>query len=193
MPFRQISIFFAAISISAVAPVNAQDASEAPPFLDPYVGDNIRGGEWRSSNPDYEPGSDQPAEYGLRYDWGPYKQHMTGELLGIYPSDEGEKEILYWTLYAFWNPVTKVVTALQINWNGSTGDGTMSLGENGEVIIEQIFFGIDGSETHMRHVEFMAPDKQSFLSVVHEKDDKGEWVLKDEWTWKQTAKKKGEK
>jgi len=77
--------------------------------------------QWRTINPDYQEGGKQPAEYGLRLRMMPDQRHATGELTGVYSDG---REALYWSLLAFYNPVTEQVVLQQIGW-----DGTLLRGE----------------------------------------------------------------
>ncbi len=183
---------FAVFSAGQVAanPNSAAEKPETPTVaLEKLLGEVIRGGEWRTPNPDYKPGENAPTHYSTRYSWGPYKQHVTGELVGIFKTDEGEKEIRFWTLYAFYNPVIRKAEAYQIGWNGSIATGSMYRNADGNLQIEQTFFGVDGSEKDMKHEEKMDKSGDWFMSDVFEKNAAGNWVEARDWIWTKHSKR----
>ncbi|WP_425410926.1 hypothetical protein [Hyphococcus sp.] len=168
--------------------LNTASAEEENSPINALMGDLVRGEEWLTPNPDYEPGGQQPKDWGVRYRWGPYKQHVTGELFGVFlPSDDssgGEtREVQYWTLYAFYNPVTKMGSALQVNWTGSFADGDMYLDDTGRLVMDQTFFGVDGSAKEVRHLFVMDESGESHSADVYEKNESGEWVKMRDWVW----------
>lgn len=144
---------------------------------------DLVGGEWRTPNPDFGKDEYQAKEYVLRYKWGPYRQHVIGELLGTFESDEGEKQILFWTIYAIHNVQTGQTSALQINWDGSLGDGTLSRGEDGRIIADQTFYWANGKTERIRHVDTVDPSGKTYTSETFEMNADGQWQEKNKWTW----------
>lgn len=77
-----------------------------PSKLASQVGHLLTGsGRWRASNPEYEPGSDEPVQYAMNYRWGPYRRHVVAEIVSIYEGGKREKD---WSLYTTHNPVTGI-------------------------------------------------------------------------------------
>lgn len=183
--FRYVAVMLAfMLAGPATAQSDGDDAPEAPKAaLEKLHGDVVRGGEWRTPNPDYKAGEEAPTHYVLRYNWGPYKQHITGELGGIYQTEKGEKEIRYWTMYTFYNPITRVAEASQIGWNGSIGIGPMHRNIDGNLQIDQVFYGVDGSKKDVRHIEKVDKSGDWFVSSVFEKDAADNWVKGRDWIW----------
>lgn len=158
-------------------------ASTTSDKLTEFFGVLIDGGEWRTPNPNHEAGSSAPTEFILRYRWGPYEQHMVGELLGHFAHAGGSQERLFWTLYAIHNPVTDEVQVSQIGANGALAEGRIETSDDGKHIIEQTLYGPDGSTKELRHEETFAEDRKSYTSYVFERNENGEWVKVRDWIW----------
>ncbi len=156
----------------------AQDLSP----LEPLVGKLIDGGEWRTPNPD-RADENQPDSFALRYEWGPHRRHMVGELVGIFAERGGEREVRYWTLYMFYNPASREARAMQVGWNGAIADGVAFVDADGRVVIEQTLQAPDGSTSEIRHVETFDASGESYRAEVFGRDADGEWQPMREWLW----------
>lgn len=178
-----VTLLFSGLALPVQGTEESVEPTSPAKALEALMGDLVRGGEWRTPNPDYKEGENAPTHYSLRYSWGPYKQHVAGELLGVFETQEGEKLVRFWSLYTFYNPVTGEAAAHQIGWNGSIGSGVIFRDGENHVNVEQRFFGIDGSLKDVRHVETMNAARDQFLSDVYEKNEEGEWTEARDWVW----------
>lgn len=169
--------------LSATGATPATETSRTQAMLERYWGAMLEGGEWRTPNPGFSDPETTPREFALRWRWGPHHQHIQGDLLGIFDREDGDAEVLYWTLYLMHNPVTDEVTALQVGWDGSIATGPVSLTADGHVVLNQLLYNADGTVKAIRHQEIMEEDGNRYRSNVFERGDGGDWVLKREWTW----------
>jgi hypothetical protein len=164
-----------------------EGATRTQAVMEEVWGAMVEAGEWRTRNPDFSDARTTPEEFALRWRWGPHRQHVVGELLGVFDTAEGEKTALYWSLYAWHNPVTGEVTALQIGWDGSMAVGPMRRADDGRILVDQILYGSDGTSKALRHEEVLHPDGDAYDSNVYEQDDAGEWELKRRWVWRRAS------
>ena len=136
--------------------------------------------EWRTPNPDYEPGKRKPKEYAIQMRLQPDGRHALGELMGVY--DDGSR-VTYWSMIAMYNPVTEKVVTQQVGW-----DGTLLYGENdvrsGDTeIIDMIEYNVNGTMSFSRHeAKHIGNDTRD--SDVYIRDADGGWALQAEWTWR---------
>ena len=108
---------------------------------------------------------------------------MVGKLLGVFDGDGSERETLFWSLYAIHNPVTDDVHVSQIGSNGALARGRIVKVTDGKHVIEQIFYGPDGSMRAIRHEETFAADGESYTSDVFERGENGAWEHVRNWVW----------
>ena len=136
-------------------------------------------GYWRAPNPEYLPNTDQPEAYGIRFKMSQDKSHATGELFGIFPD---EREVQYFSMLAFYNPVTDRVITQQIGWNGLylSGENPVQPGE--KQILDMIEYAPNGAMKIGRHVMHFG-DASTHRSDAYELDETGSWQLRAEWTW----------
>lgn len=176
--FRLILIFLGLL-IAAGSAV-AQTPMEA------HLGWRLEGsGQWRTPNPDHDPTDpNSPIEFGLNFAWGPHRQHVTGELVGL--TQDG-RSARYQTLYVFLDPMTDTIITQQVAWDGTFGEGrrpapSEALGVGGSETVDIVFRRVDGSAQVVRHVNTLtAPDQEA--SRVFERGDDGHWELQREWIW----------
>ncbi len=178
----------AVLALAAVAafPASAEDEpkSRTEIAMEKQWGAMLKGsGEWRTPNPGFADPKTTPKEYAVRFRWGPYRQDVSGELVGVFETDKGPKEARFWNFYSYHNPVTDEILLVQVNWDGAMGSGPMSVAPDGVETIDQIFYHPDGKMRVERHVtKHVSADAHE--SDVYERDEKGEWKLVREWTWR---------
>ncbi|MBI1392725.1 MAG: hypothetical protein GC152_08295 [Alphaproteobacteria bacterium] len=140
--------------------------------------------DWRTPNPEYAPGGSEPQEYGIRYEFGPNGQTVTGELSGVFSTDEGERRAPYWRFFSYVDPATDGIVFLQIGWNGAVGAGRFI--DTGDDAIDerliQTFTAPDGSTSELRHDTVWTSETERRSSVFG-RDEAGEWALQQEWIW----------
>ncbi len=171
----------AVIAAAAVAGGRAAAQDEAPGPLERHMQRILTGdGQWRTPNPDYEPGESRPREYGLRFRLSEDKSHATGELTGRY--DDG-REVVYFSMIALYNPVTEKVITQQIGWNGAYHRGEIPVQAGDRQVIDMIEYSPNGAIKLGRHqMHFRSDDVHDGDSYVL--DDNGAWTLRAQWTWR---------
>lgn len=177
---------FLAIFLSSVAALAAEDAA-APrsTSLAQEKGYLLSdSGQWRTRNRDFEPGTEQPKEFGLNYRWGPHRKHIVGELIGI---GESGGTAVYATVYFTFNPVSQQVHADLVSWDGTLGPAIDRRIDANHRVIEGVFYKPDGTVTSNRHT-FELIDSHSYISRSYDLNDEGAWELKREETWRQLRK-----
>ena len=177
------SVLVLALALFGLAHADEAPTTRTQQTLTELFGRLIDGGEWRTPNPNHDGTASSPSAFVLRYRWGPHRQHMIGELLGAFEDANGERETLYWSLYAIHNPVTDDVLVSQIGANGALASGRIVEAADGKHVIEQILFGPDGSMRAVRHEETFAADGKSYTSDVFERDENGAWEEVRNWVW----------
>ena len=176
-----------ALSLCSLAGADETPTTRTQQALTALFGTLIDGGEWRTPNPNHDGTATSPIAFVLRYRWGPHQQHMVGELVGAFESTAGERETLFWSLYAIHNPVTDEVHVSQIGSNGALARGRIVKATDRKHIIEQILYGPDGSMRAVRHEETFAPDGESYTSDVFERGENGAWENVRNWVWTRSA------
>ena len=136
--------------------------------------------QWRTPNPDYKAGEQTAREFGLRFRLAPDGNHVTGDLTGIY---ENGREVRYWTLYSFFNPVTQKVIAQQIGGDGTYLYGERDPGKGKREILDMLLYGADGKMKIIRH-DTLFVDADTQESDVYERDAQGGWKLMRQWVWR---------
>ncbi|MEM9232895.1 MAG: hypothetical protein AAGA69_01490 [Pseudomonadota bacterium] len=139
-------------------------------------------GAWRTPNPDFSGEDNSPNAYEIRFEWGPYRQHVTGTLKGIFDTEDGETSVRYWTFYSWYHPKTEEITLMQIGTNGALGEGTFSIKNGDRQILDQVFYGPDGSTRAVRH-ETIENSPAEHTVIVFHADEDGEWQKVQEWVW----------
>lgn len=158
-----------------------EQAGASPPLLE-HIERSLTGDEsqWRTPNPDFEAGGDGPSEFGLRFRMEPDGRHATGELTGLY---EDGRQVLYWSLLTFYNPVTERVIAQQIGWDGSLVRGEMPVQPGERQVLDATTYAASGAMKRTRHVtHFIEADVKK--SDVYEYGPDGEWQLRRQWRWR---------
>ena len=187
-PTLLVALAALAAVLSAAAGAAEPEKTRTQTAIENAAGPLMDDVEWRTPNPDFSDPATTPKDYAVRFRWGPYKQHIVGELVGVYETAKGPKEAQYWSFMTYHNPVTDEVTAMQISWDGSLGVGPVTRRADGATVIEQIFYNADGAMKFVRHEEFIAKGADSYESKVYERDETGAWKLKREWTWTRVKK-----
>jgi len=180
---RSILTAIAGLALLSLS-VDAFGADESPKpesRLEEVVGVLVDGGEWRTPNPEYAGGVNQPSHFALRYRWGPGRTQAISELVGIFPNSP--ETPVYWTIYTYLNPATGAVEVLQIGAGGAVAKGHMTIGAEGQRLVEQSFTTPDGNSRDVRHVEVFDPSGEEFRSEVFERDGRGNWTRMRDWTW----------
>ncbi|NNF66083.1 MAG: hypothetical protein HKM98_01090 [Gammaproteobacteria bacterium] len=137
------------------------------------------GEQWRTPNPGFDPEQGGPAAFGLAFELSPDRSHVTGRLTGIH--DDG-RQALYWSLLAFYNPVTEKVITRQIGWDGAHLFAEVPVQDGPVQIIDMIHYKADGTLAYSRHENrFESEDEHS--SDVLEPDGKGGWQQVQSWQW----------
>lgn len=144
-------------------------------------------GQWRSPNPNYDASGSAGSgfrEYGINWSWEPERKYMSGEITGVKPDGTQAR---FWTLFAFYNPVTRQVLFQQIG-----RDGTLITGEDpvrteplryGETErFETIEYSTNGQIKLTRH-DNVFQDDGTHTSMVYERDESGAWALIAQWKW----------
>jgi hypothetical protein len=154
--------------------------------------------DWRTPNPDYDPASDgQPnandiREFAVRWEWDETGKLARGVLLGIRADGTSRQ---FWSLFAFYNPVTEQVTYLQTGTNGAliTGETparTRPLLPGEKDILDTTDYWPDGTVNESRHVNTFNDDG-THTSLVFERDEDGAWQERATWVWTLTSAQGG--
>ncbi len=151
----------------------------------------LRGsGQWRSPNPNYD-GSHSDgstgagfSEYGINWRWYPARKYMAGEITGVAPDGAQTR---FWSMYAFYNPVTQRVSFQQIGRDGTfvTADDAVRTEplEYGETErLETTEYSATGEIKLTRHDNVFREDG-THTSSVYERDESGVWALTAQWKW----------
>lgn len=159
------------------------------------MGHWIRGsGKWRAPNPGYDseytgkPATASFKSYGINWRWNPKLKYMFGEITGVMADGA---ETRFWTMFAFYNPVTKQVLFQQIGRNGAfistespARSEPLEFGETER--LDATEYHPDGQIIHSRHENVFHEDG-THTSHVFQRNEAGKWVLKNQWTWKLTS------
>ena len=179
--FRLIIVLSFLLILSAAA-----QEDELPHPLAIHMNQWLEGSrEWVTPNPSYDP--DDAAsftEFRVRWDWGPFKQQLLGKLFGV--RDDGST-MLFWNLYATYNPVTDTVVYQQVGRGGGYIHGeaparTQPLGLGEIERLDAMLYARNGSAKMTRHENTFAT--QSHNANVYERGVDGAWELKRQWHWK---------
>lgn len=136
--------------------------------------------QWRTPNPDYREDGQGPSEFGLRFRMEPDGRHATGELTGRF---EDGPEVTYWSLFAFYNPVTEKVIAQQIGWDGTLVRGEVPVQPGERQTIDMTMYGASGAMKRTRHqMHFI--DADTHTADAYEYGPNGEWKLERRWRWR---------
>lgn len=142
-------------------------------------------GQWRSPNPNYDAGrSGGFKEYGINWTWHPARKYMAGEITGVTPDGAQTR---FWSMYAFYNPVTQRVSFQQIGRDGTlvTADDAVRAEplEYGETErLETTEYSATGETKLTRHDNVFREDG-THTSSVYERDESGVWALTAQWKW----------
>lgn len=182
---RILQAFALAAALAATAPTFAQDNDRSALAI--HMAHMLEGSaQWRSPNPDYEPGNhNRPEFFGVNWTWGANEQHLIGEVTGIYADGRVAR---YQSLYAFHNPVTGRVITQQVGWDGTFSQGdqplrTEPLGPGGIETVDMLAFSQNGSVSIIRH-QGVIIDSRSHSMDVYGRNAEGDWELVREWVWR---------
>jgi len=186
--FRTIALCASLQLAAALAPAFAEDDTRP---LAIHMHHWLAGSaDWRTPNPDYDPKAEPRTggwikEYGVNWRWADTGQHLEADLFGVTP--DGDK-INFWKMFMFYNPVTEEVVFKQVGRGGAFIEGGQPVLKSptpyGEAeIMETADYFPNGSKKETRHANTFV-DAETQNSDVFEKDEKGEWVLKQQWVWK---------
>jgi len=188
-------VFVAILSLATI--VAHADSSDEDDKLHPlaiHMKHWISGsGQWRAPNAQYDASAEEMTigwikEFGVNWKWGPYKQHLIGEIIAITADGQVLPSSI---MYAFYNPITEEVLQVQVAKNGilSLTDEQARLEPTryGEPeVADSLDFLINGEVEVLRHSNVFV-DKSTQLSNVYERDENGDWQLSREWRWTQIA------
>jgi hypothetical protein len=163
----------------AAAPGSAQSVDRTS--LEVEKGYFLSGsGNWRTPNPAYKPGSDEPREFGLEYRWGPHRQSILGEIVGVGPKGRA----VYASLFYVFNPVTHRVMVSMASWDGTVGPAEERRVDDRTRVIDALLYKPDGTVTPSLHVfELLSPDE---YRLIQQEWKRGEgWVEVRNETWRQ--------
>lgn len=182
--FLSLAAAFLMSPIILAAPAYAASGGEPTPIAK-YVGHLLSGsGEWRAQNPNYSADTAEPEFYGMNYRWGPYKHHVTAEIVSIYPTGRTVRE---WTMFITHNPVLDLVTIEQTGANGVYFRGELEHSGEGRHTETGLIYLPNGAVKSVRdEVEML--DRNTRISRVFERDLVGGWTQVREWTWTQIEK-----
>jgi hypothetical protein len=173
------------ILVAVAAPSVAQEDPPSPLAI--HMAHMLEGSaQWRSPNPDYQPGSaSSPEFFGVNWEWGSNDQHLIGEVTGIYADGRVAR---YHAMYAFYNPVTERVVMQQVGWDGTFSEGEHAVRteplRSGDVeTVDMLAFAPDGRVTAIRH-QGVIIDRTSHSMDVYGRNADGEWELEREWVWR---------
>ena len=154
--------------------------------MDPWLQGS---GDWRTPNPDYQPpaGPGDPdngiREFAVRWAWDDADKSAKGELLGLRTDGSSQK---FWSLFAFYNPVTKEVTYIQTGAGGAFITGKVAAREQplsaGEKdVLDTTDYWPNGTVRESRHENTF--DGGTHTSIVFERSEAGGWQQKAVWEW----------
>lgn len=171
---RAVSAWAALVLLAGVAAA----AGETP--LERHMRRSLTDGDqWTTPNPEHDPEQGGVEAYGLTFELSPDRSHVAGELVGI---DAEGKRTLYWTLLAFYNPVTEKVVTQQIGWNGALLAGEVPVQPGPVQVVDMVHYNPDGSLGFSRHENrFESSDRH--VSRVLEPKGGGEWAERQSWVW----------
>ena len=137
------------------------------------------GGRWRSPNPDYAPGSDEPESFGMNFRWGQRKRYVIGEIVSIAGDGAISKD---WSLYVTFNPVTGDTHLYQTGSSGVYFSGELGVSPTGRHSQTGLVYLPNGTVRSVRD-EVEIPDENARISHVFERDATGGWTKVREWNW----------
>ena len=143
-------------------------------------------GKWRAPNPDYEPGGQQPKQFGINYRWGPHKKHIIGEIIGVVDEEKGKA--VYASVYIMYNPVTEDIDVNLVGWDGAYGPAKERRIDDKNRIVEALLFQPNGVVKANRHT-YELIDENTYIIRVLEPNDEGTWTRVREETWRQLPEK----
>lgn len=167
-----VSAFVASGATMAAVP----DASPLQQHMQRMLTD---GDQWRTPNPGYEPEKGGPQAFGLTFELADDGSHVTGDLTGIHADG---RESLYWTLLAFYNPVTMKVVVQQIGGNGTLMRGDVDRQPGPLQIVDMVEYAASGEMRISRH-ENRFETENTHVSDVLEPDGNGGWKQTQTWAW----------
>lgn len=137
------------------------------------------GGEWRCPNPDYQPGTEQPREYGYRFQWALHQRAVTLEIFGEF--DGGRGRVTFWHNLAAWHPGEKRIVMTHLGVGGAILYGHEEMPDPDSR--EHVFRGVapDGSEYRFRDIaKITGPDTHESVSFRWQD---GGWVEQRKLVW----------
>lgn len=171
---------------AAARSASAQDEAASAPrsAFDAYARYLAAGsGQWRAPNPDYEPDSGEPAQFGMHYRWGPHRQHLAGEIVSVYPDGRVSKD---WSLYLTRNPVTDEIVLEQTGKRGVYFRGELRKSGDGEYHEYGLIYLPNGTVKSV-HDRVEIVDADTRVSHVYDRADDGRWRKVREWTWRRVG------
>lgn len=180
----QTAILVLLLSVSPTLGAGQEPTAPQHPLL-MHMDKTLTGDEsqWRTPNPDHQEGARGPSEFGLRFRMEPDGRHATGELTGIF---EDGREVVYWSMLVFYNPVTEKIIAQQIGWDGSLVRGEIPVQPGERQTIDQTMYGASGAMKRARH-QMHFVDADTHTADVYEYGRDGEWQLQRQWRWQRHA------
>lgn len=135
-------------------------------------------GRWITANTEYKSEQEPYDAYGLQWEYGLGKNHLKGRLFCM---NDGKEVGTLWTFTEFWDPATEKVRVLQIGSDGTVGQGTIWLEEDGKIKEQQVFTSPNRSSFESGHLTWMENGAQHIQSYTI-KD--GEWKKRRFYIWK---------
>lgn len=169
--------------------LSLQAASSALPVADPAVFANrldfyIRdGGEWRSANDAFKPGSDQPREYAYRWEWSLPRRFARLRIEGVF---DNHKRVTYWENMVAWHPIEERALMRQVGAGGAFAEGTLHFVDDNTLEIRLTFSVPDGEVWAFKEIETRTgPDE--FRAVSYRLRG-GKWEQQQTATWSRVKK-----
>lgn len=112
------------------------------------------GDEWVADNSGYRSDEEPVDAYVLTWTWGPGRRSVSGRLQAMVGADRRPP---LWEFRQYWHPDRREGRLVQYGTDGTVGEGALTRGADGGVIVEQDFWGPDGLSWRQRHEERATP------------------------------------
>lgn len=138
-------------------------------------------GIWVADNSKYRSEEEPFEAYGIEWKWGLGKKSLTGRLYCI---QDGKDVRTVWTFLDFWDVQYSKLKLTQVGGDGTVGQGTMWLEEDGSTKSIQNFISPDGSSFTSGHQAKNINDESHISSFSVEGN---EWKPRRSYVWKNSA------
>lgn len=133
---------------------------------------------WIADNATYKNENEPYDAYGMQWEWGLGKKSLKGRLYCI---REGKDIGTVWQFLQFWDPGEKVVRMIQIGADGTVGQGTQHLQEDGSTKSSEQFNTPTGHRFESVHHSWK--EEGIFHTQSYDIVD-GEWTKRRYYSWK---------